>query len=329
MDWKTLNPGTFAQVINDDGRQIAKDDKYMNAVQEIWQSAQPHTVPTEISSFVYQGEEEAGDERTQLYGHVARRKLVSKEGKSRSIPGVLLFHTGAGAQDVFLFQRAALILQSIDCVVFICDILSDEQGWGWGSNRSRYVAEKDALMEENAKLLQSRVAAAVKSLCKIGSLYGGDDIQVDPKRIAALGWCFGGHPIFELGMTSPGLASSIPDLDVKAMVTFHGVFGRDWSTYVPPKECAPNTKTDSTSKPKMLIFNGALDPFVAQKDLDEVNTYLSRNNIEVQVHQLEGAKHGFSNSAQSFNENPAFEYNEKGANESWEATIAMLKGTLA
>lgn len=302
----------------------------MDAVQEIWQSTKPHAIPTEISSFVYHGEEDAGDRSTQLYAHVARRKQSSEVGKSQPIPGVLLFHTAAGPQDIFLFQKAAFILQSIDCVVFIADLLSDEHGWGWGSDRSRYTSEKESLMGENATLMQSRVAVAVKTLCKIGSLsIYGNDIQVDPKRIAAVGWCFGGHPIFELGMTSPALASSIPDLDVKAMVTFHGVFGRDWSSYIPPEECASARTEGLASKPKMLIFNGALDPLVAEADLDKVKTYLSSNNFDVQIHQLEGAKHGFSNPAQSFNENPAFEYNEKGANESWEATISLLNETLA
>lgn len=300
----------------------------MNAVQEMWRSTKHHTVPTEISSFVYHGEAEAGDQHTQLYGYFARRKQSSGPGEIRPIPGVLLFHTAAGPQDVFLFQKAALILQSIDCVVFVSDILSDERGWGWGSDRSRYLAEKESLMDKNAKLMQSRVAAAVKTLCKIDSLCG-DDIQVDPKRIASMGWCLGGYPIFELGMTAPRLASSIPDLDIKAMVTFHGVFGRDWTTYSPPEECASSSTTDSTAKPEMLIFNGAQDPFVAKADLDKVKTHLLSNNFEVQIHQLEGAKHGFSNLAQSFNANPAFEYNEKGANESWEATITLLNGALA
>lgn len=327
MNWIPLNPETFHQVTSGDGVQIAKDDKYMGAVQGVWQSTKPYAFAAEISPFVYNGEADADDQQTQLYGHVARRKQSSGGSDKKSIPGVLLFHTAAGPQDVFLFHKAALILQKVDCVVLICDILSDEKGWGWGLDRSRYNAEKESLMSQNAKLLQSRVAAAVKTLCNIESLCR-DDIQVDRTRIAAMGWCLGGHPIFELGMTFPALASSIPDLDIKAMVTFHGVFGRDWSTYTPPHERSPTKKVESASKSMTLIFNGALDPFVEQGDLDKVKSYLSSIGFDVHINQLEGAKHGFSNSAQSFNENPAFEYNEKGATESWEATITLLKSTL-
>ena len=80
MDWKPLNPEAFQQVTSEDGRQIAKDDKYMGAVQEVWKSTKPHEFSTEISSFVYHGEDETDDERTQLYGHVARRKQSSAGG---------------------------------------------------------------------------------------------------------------------------------------------------------------------------------------------------------------------------------------------------------
>lgn len=333
FNWQPLDFQSFQNVLTDDGRKIAKDDKYLSAVQEMWQRTKSSDIPTEISPLIYRGEAQSSDENTQLYGNVARRKdniPKSGRGEKRSIPGILLFHTAAGPQDVFLFYKAAIILQQIDCVVFVCDILSDEKGWGWGPDRSRYLSAKESLMNENGKLLKLRVATAIKALINIDLQSGDNNFEVDATRIGAMGWCLGGHPIFELGMTSQALASSIPGLNLRAMVTFHGVFGRNWSEYSPPQECNENNESarNSVSRGEVLIFNGALDPFVQQTDLDKVNAHLASSNFDVTVLQLEGAKHGFSNAAQSFNENPAFAYSKKAASKSWEATMMLFERKL-
>jgi dienelactone hydrolase len=41
--------------------------------------------------------------------------------------------------------------------------------------------------------------------------------------------------------------------------------------------------------------------------------------------QLKDAKHGFTNPAQDFNENPAFAYHKESADKAWRQAIAFLK----
>ena len=98
-------------------------------------------LPVETSPWIYHDEE-----GTPLYGHIVRPKLDSaanadaaaskrKKNKKSYHPGILLFHTAAGPQDVFLFRKAAALASdpNLRCVVLICDVLSDQDGWAWES----------------------------------------------------------------------------------------------------------------------------------------------------------------------------------------------------
>ena len=48
----------------------------------------------------------------------------------------------------------------------------------------------------------------------------------------------------------------------------------------------------------------------------------------VTVLDFENTKHGFTNPAQDWNPNPAFEYNDEAATQSWEATMELLQRKL-
>jgi dienelactone hydrolase len=49
-----------------------------------------------------------------------------------------------------------------------------------------------------------------------------------------------------------------------------------------------------------------------------------KNRHTTSLLQLD-AKHGFTNPAQEFNENPAFAYHEPSATKAWKQTLAMLQ----
>eukprot|EP00980_Cylindrotheca_fusiformis_P012033 scaffold2855_cov127-Cylindrotheca_fusiformis.AAC.1 len=303
MDWKPLKPSSFEHVVSDDGHQIAKDEPYLKAVLDLWKSELGH-LPVETSPFVYYSEGDKDGGQTPLYGHLVRRMRDATENDS--LPGVLFFHTGAGPHDVFLFYKAAILLQKLDCVVLVCDILSDQSGWAWGPDRTRYNHVRDSLMKDGASLLQSRVTAAAKALCN----FNETGTQVDPQKLAAMGWCLGGQSIMELSRAQPLLSSVIPGLHIRAMVTFHGVFRRD--NYGGVCEAGKAKSSGNELSRDVLVYNGCDDPFVSKEDLDEVTKLFSGHGFSVSVLEMEGAKHGFTNPAQSLNENPAFEYNQPG-----------------
>lgn len=275
-------------------------------------------MPSETRTFQYKDETDG----TILYGHFVRRKRhEDNKGTTKQVPGILLFHTGAGPHDISLLWKADLLACNQEifpdgCVILIADILSDESGWGWGQDRTKYSeARQKVLQPQQGSLngerlmLQSRIRAALKGLQEVAP-------EVDMTKLSALGWCLGGHSILELGrMNIPGM---------KAMVTFHGVFDGVPAPGTPVLDTAENAKAD------ILICNGQLDPFV---DKETVLQYaidtLKQHGHSVRSLQLEGAKHGFSNPAQDFNPNDAFAYNDKAARTSWSGALALLKKTFS
>jgi dienelactone hydrolase len=321
-------------------------------------------------------------------------------------PGIMLFHTAAGPQDVFLFHIAAKLVSTLNCIVLICDILSDPTGWSW-TDKGRYMQARDDLYKNDYRLLRSRVNAAVRALCHPKTMkyppiiptgkeeegkgdYDDDEILtlgVDSQRLAALGWCLGGQPILELtrmttttstssNVTTTAAASTtgsvqsilFPDCHIRAMVSFHGVYYRDDNKYIdsigplqPPSIedhphndddndddeyndvdkvlGPPSTSTATTvniippppqqqQQPEVLICNGNDDPFVSIHDLQITQRRMMQSGYNVTIVQYEDAKHGFTNPAQQYNANDAFDYNDIAATESWTSTIALLRRQL-
>ena len=70
--------------------------------------------------------------------------------------------------------------------------------------------------------------------------------SVDPARVAAIGYCFGGTAALELARTGADLAG---------VVSFHG--GLD----------SPTPADARTIKAKVLVLHGADDPFVPQAEV--------------------------------------------------------------
>jgi dienelactone hydrolase len=312
MDWQDFSPSCFDEPTVE-GRRIAKDKEYLDSVLQIWSQEGGSSHSIETKAIQYFSRDDKSNHRP-LCGHLLRRKSRATDDSSRkvqSLPAILLFHTAAGPQDVFLYYKADVLLQNLDCVVMICDIMSDGDGWGWDSNRTRYSEVRQSLMDHGAQLLKARVLAAVQAMIR-----EADPISVDSRRISAMGWCLGGQPILELAR----LNAENPDFSVSAMITFHGVFARSGALVPAP------VATESDGKSRMLICNGAEDPFVAPTDLAGATEYFQASGFEVETLQLEKAKHGFTNPAQDFNTNPAFGFSKEGAAMAWNKAMELLLG---
>jgi dienelactone hydrolase len=274
--------------------QLAKDFHYASAVLDAWRHEELNSKTAwcaEYKSVIYHD-----SDGTPLYGH-----WVRKQGSHESDNfGILLFHTGAGPHDVFLLWKAASLVMALNCQVLIADILSDESGWAWDLDRRRYETVRQQVLggDGTRPLLQKRIYAAVSLLKN----------QVDENRLAALGWCLGGHSILELARMN------IPEM--RAMVTFHGVFD--------DIEAPAETAVSSMSA-EVLVCNGVEDPFVSSQTLENALTTFQQYGHRLSLLQLKGAKHGFTNPAQDFNDNPAFAFHAESAHKSWHQATALLK----
>jgi dienelactone hydrolase len=293
---------------NENHPQLAKDFNYATAVLDAWRLEEA------VSADLWEAETQATQYRdedgTPLFGHVVRNK--SKTLQEKGLPGVIFFHTGAGPHDLFLLWKAVSLVHSIPggCVVLIADLLSDDTGWAWNPDRARYNEARDELLSvdettNTRPILEKRVKAALQAI----SVFS----QVDSLRLAAMGWCFGGHPVLELGrMKRP---------EIRAMVTFHGVF----EGLPVPKSCKDVSLDGSC---EILICHGTEDPFVPAEALGRALETLQYFRHTTSLLQLKGAKHGFSNPAQDFNDNPAFGFNQEASVKAWRQTLALLKRRL-
>jgi dienelactone hydrolase len=144
------------------------------------------------------------------------------------------------------------------------------------------------LREDKAKLRQ-HVRAGFDALAKRPN--------VDPRRIGAMGYCFGGLCVLELARAGTPLAG---------VVTFHGIL----STQDPSE--AKNVKA------KLLVCSGAEDPLVPPEQIQGFAGEMTKAGVDWQVITYGGAKHAFTNPAAG-GAMPALQYNAAADARSWEA----------
>ena len=100
--------------------------------------------------------------------------------------------------------------------------------------------------------------------------------NVDNKRLAAIGYCFGGTTVLELARSGATLAG---------VVSFHR--GLD----------TPNPMDARNIKAKVLVLHGADDPFVPSKQVQALEKEMRQANVDWQLIVYGGAVHGFTNPA--------------------------------
>lgn len=138
--------------------------------------------------------------------------------------------------------------------------------------------------------LRERINAAHKVLLAQKS--------VNPDKIVAFGYCFGGTTVLELGRTGAPVAG---------IVSFHGGLGT-----LKPDEAAQ-------IKGKVLVLHGAIDPFVPEKEVLEFQNAMNKAGIDYQFVSYSGAVHSFTNKKAGTDIKAGAAYNEAADKRSWRA----------
>ncbi len=239
----------------------------------------------------------------------------------QKIPVVIMFHTGAGPQDIFnRYQADKLAREQIwgkknGCIVFIADIIEDPVGWSWG-NRPRYWEKRKELLsvEERSGVkkrykLQATLAPILEAVRSID--------QADSSKIAAIGFCLGGQPILELGRMQCD--------DILGLITFHGIFD-GINTEKEDNEASRTLSSSWTNKPReVLICNGKGDPYVPDNDLQTARKTFENYAFNVNVLNFEHVLHNFSNPRTKYDDPDTFGYDEHADKVSWNATLRVLQ----
>lgn len=174
-------------------------------------------------------------------------------------PGILVVHEWWGL-DAYAKRRAEQ-LAGMGYVAFAADMYGD----GKTVDHPKDAAALAGSVRKNKEEWLARANAGLDILRK--------NPRVDAKKLASIGYCFGGS-------TSLALAHS--GSDIKAAVSFHGAL------MVPSDEEVKNIKT------KILICHGAADSFIPEDTIQKVRGAYDKNGIDYQMIYYGGALHSFT-----------------------------------
>lgn len=199
-------------------------------------------------------------------------------------PGVLVVHQWKGLGDYE--KKRADMLAKLGYNVFCVDIY----GKGIRPNDPKDASVEAGKYKSNRQLLRARVNAGLEVLKK--------HELTDPKRIVAIGYCFGGTTVLELGRSGA---------DIAGVVSFHGALD------------SPNPADGRNVKCKVLALHGADDPFVPPKDVAAFEEEMRSGKVDWQLVAYGGAVHSFTDWNAGNDNSKGAAYHEKADQRSWEA----------
>jgi len=183
---------------------------------------------------------------------------TAKKGKR---PGIVMVHEWWGITKHMHNEARGFARQGY--TAFIADMYGDA---GTADNPKDAGALSGSVMK-NPQMMESRFNAAREQLAKHPS--------VDPTRIGAVGYCFGGAVVLNMARAGADLAG---------VAGFHASLGLNTPAPAP-----------GTVKAKILVLNGADDPFVKKEQYVTFKGDLDAAKAEYKVIEYPGAVHAFTN----------------------------------
>ena len=205
------------------------------------------------------------------------------------MPGVMVCHAWAGRGEFEIGKARAITEEGY--AAFAVDLY----GKGvLGRDKDENMRLMTPFMQDRA-MLQARLKLALKA-------FGTQD-EVDSKRIAAIGFCFGG--LCALDMARSGA-------ELQAVVSFHGLFN-------PPGNTAGRKITA-----RVLALHGNDDPMVPHEEVMALANELTAAGADWQIHMYGRTMHAFTNPEAN---DPGFGtvYSETADRRSWQAMDNFLE----
>jgi dienelactone hydrolase len=203
-------------------------------------------------------------------------------------PAVLVCHGWEGRSDAQL--DCARSLARLGYIGFACDM------FGKGI-RGDVTGDNSALIApflQDRRMLRERLLATVAAVRSLP--------EVDPNKVAAIGFCFGGLCVLDLARSG---------VDVRAVASFHGLFSK------------PEGLPTAPIKARVVAFHGWDDPMVPPSEVLALGEELTESGADWQIHAYGGTMHAFM--AVGANRPEAgIQYNERSARRAWASLIGFL-----
>ncbi|MGH8001460.1 MAG: dienelactone hydrolase family protein [Brasilonema sp.] len=216
---------------------------------------------------------------TVLEGYLAYDDTI--QGKR---PGVLVVHEWNGLQDYV--KKRTQQLAELGYVAFAADIY----GKGIRPKNPKESGAQASIYRKDRQLMRARANAGLEVLQK--------NELTDAKRIAAIGYCFGGGTVLELVRSGANIAG---------VVSFHGNLD------------TPNPNDAKNIKANILVLHGANDPLVPQEQVKAFEKEMRQAKVNWQLVSYPGAVHAFTNPEVGNDLSKGVAYNAQADKQSWEA----------
>lgn len=221
-------------------------------------------------------------------GKVLEGYLAYDDSIQGKRPGILVVHEWNGLGH--FIQSKCEELAKLGYVAFGADIY----GKGVRPEKVEDCMATSGIYYKDRKLFRERVNAGLDQLKQ--------NEMVDPGRLGAIGYCFGGAAVLELAR------SGAP---VKGVVTFHGALDN------------PVPADDKNIKAKLLINQGGADPFTL-KSVPGFEKEMKDAGVDFKIITYPGAEHSFTNPDAKGQLKGAL-YNKSAAEKSWKAMKEFFK----
>lgn len=217
---------------------------------------------------------------------------LAYDDQIKGAPGVLVVHNWLGVGPSV--KRRADQLAALGYVAFAADI------YGKGVRPSPAEAGKVAgKYKGDRALFRERLLAGLSELKK--------QKGVDAKRLAAIGYCFGGTGALELARAGA---------DIKAVVSFHG--GLD----------SPTPADAKNIKASVLVLHGADDPNVPESQVKAFEEEMRNAGVDWQLVKYAKAVHAFTEVEAGHDPSKGAAYNALADKRSWRAMMDFFAETL-
>ena len=212
-------------------------------------------------------------------------------------PGILVVHEWWGHNEYA--RKRAEMLAELGYAALAVDMYGD----GKQASHPEDAGSFSMAVMKDMPTMKARFMAAMELLKRHPA--------VDPTRIAAIGYCFGGAVVLTMARTGA---------DLRGVVSFHGSL----ATQTPAEKGAV--------KARVLVCNGADDKFIPADDITAIKQEMKAAGADFTFINYAGAKHSFTNPGATELGKKfmlPLAYNEKADKKSWADMQRFLRKALA